>query len=117
MARTTIVARGDVIQVLAAPDVTDAYNSVVQDWSSSYVVAEGRASVQNYLANEDDVDRQTTIQGWRLISDDPALFNIILPTHRIAYNGQIFTVDSPAIMYRIFNRNHHTEVFLRRVDG
>lgn len=117
MARTTIVGRGDVVQVRAAPDVTDEYNSTVQNWAASYVVAEGRASVQNYLANEDDVDRQTTIQGWRLISDDPALFNVILPTHRVVYNGVTYKVDSPAVMYRLFNRNHHTEVFLRRVDG
>jgi hypothetical protein len=117
MSQTTIVAQGDTIQVYEAPDALDAYNSTVQDWSASYVVATGRASVQNYLANEDDVDRETTIQGWRLISDDPALFNKILPTHRILYNGTMFKVDAPAVLYRLFNRNHHIEVFLRRVDG
>ena len=117
MARTTIVGRGDIVQVLEATDVRDEYNSVVQSWTSPTVVAQGRASVQNYLANEDNVDRQTTVQGWRLISDDPALFDIIQPTHRVVYNGQTFEVDSPAVMYRNFNRNHHTEVFLRKVDG
>lgn len=117
MSQTTIVAQGDIVQVMEAPDVVDDYSSVVQDWDNAYVVATGRASVQNYLANEDNIDRQTTIQGWRLISDDPALFDVILPTHRILYNGTVYEVDSPAVMYRLFNRNHHVEVFLRRVDG
>lgn len=117
MSKVTIVAQGDIVEVYEATDVVDNYNSVVQDWTSPTLVATGRASVQNYLANEDNIDRETTIQGWRLISDDSALFDIIEPTHRILYNGTMFEVDAPAVMYRLFNRNHHVEVFLRRVDG
>lgn len=114
---TTIISRGDIVQVLEADEVRDDYNSVVQDWNNATVVAQGRASVQNYLASEDNVDRQTAVQGWRLISSDPALFNVILPTHRIIYNGVTYEVDSSAAMYRLFSTDHHVEVFLRRVDG
>lgn len=113
----SIIRNSDIIDVLAPSMVEDEYHSLVEDWTTPVIVASGRASIQNYLATEDDVDRQTTTEGFRLISDDPALFGVIQATHRIDYNGEILEVTSPEQMWRLFSREHHIELFLRRVDG
>lgn len=113
----TIIRNSDIINVLAPDLVEDEYNSIVEDWSTPTIVATGRASIQNYLATEDDVDRQTETEGFRLITDDPALFNYIDARYRIDYNGVILEVTSPEQKWRLFARPHHVEVFLRRVDG
>ena len=113
----SIIRNSDIIDVLEADLVSDEYNSLVEDWDNASIVASGRASIQNYLATEEDVDRQTETEGFRLISDDPALFGVIDARHRIDYNGTILEVTSPEQMWRLFGRDHHIELFVRRVDG
>lgn len=114
---TTIVRNGDLVQILEAAVTTDRYNSEVLDWDNASIVATGRASVQHYLTSEDDEDRQTETEGLRLISDDPALYRVIQPTHRIIYDGETFDVSAPDQNWRLFNKAHHVEVYLKRVVG
>ena len=113
----SIIRNSDIIEVLEPDMVPDEYGSIVEDWSSPTVIATGRASIQNYLASEEDIDRQTEIEGMRLISDDPALFGVIQATHRIRYDGTVYEVTSPEQLWRLFSKDHHIELFLRIVNG
>lgn len=113
----TIVRNSDLVEVIRPAKILDEYNSDVVDWSNSSVVAEGRASIQDFLATEDDTDRQTVTEGLRLISDDPALFDVITPDDRIRYIGTDYEVDAPIQKWRLFGRIHHIEVYLKRVVG
>jgi hypothetical protein len=114
---TSIVGNSDIVQVIRPPMVTTLYNNPQADWGNATVVASGRASVQDFLGTEDDTDRQTTTEGLRLISDDPALFNVIQPTDRIRYVGIDYEVDAPIQGWRLFGRLHHIEVNLKKVVG
>lgn len=114
---TSIVRNSDVISVLRGEKKKDKYNAEFVDWTTPQTVVTGRGSVQNFLGTEDDTDRQTTTEGNRLISDDPALFYVILPTDRVVYDGMTFEVDSAVQLWRLFGRPHHIEVNLKRVIG
>jgi hypothetical protein len=114
---TSIILNSDIIQVSRAQTITDQYNRVVKDWTNATVVASGRASIQHYLALEEDIDRETTTEGARFITDDPALKDQILPEDRVIYAGETWEVTSPAQDWRLFGRYHHTEMFVRRVVG
>ena len=114
---TSIISSSDIVQVIRALVTTNEYNNPEEDWDNAPVVASGRASIQDFLTTEDDTDRQTTTEGLRLISDDPALFNVILPTDRIRYVGIDYEVDAPIQNWRLFGRLHHIEVYLKKVVG
>jgi hypothetical protein len=114
---TSIVGNSDIVEVIRGQEYTDEYNRTEYDFSHPTVVASGRASIQDFLTTEDDTDRQTTTEGLRLISDDPALFNVLLPTDRIKYVGIDYEVDAPIQGWRLFNKLHHIEVYLKRVVG
>ena len=114
---TSIVRNSDFVSVLRGETKKDEYNSEYVDWSTPETVVTGKGSVQNFLNLEDDTDRQTTTQGDRLISDDPALFTVLLPTDRLLYDGKIFEMDSEIEAWRLFGRVHHIEVNLKRVVG
>lgn len=114
--RTSIVSGSDTVQIIAPTEVTDPYGSTRFSWSSPTLVAEGKATIQHFMASEDDDDRQTTIEGLRLISDDPALFNFDAK-HRVLYAGRTYEVDGEIQQWRFFSRVHHVEVYLRRVVG
>lgn len=114
---TSIIRNSDIVQVIRGAKIVDEYNSDFVDWSNPQIVASGRASVQHFLTTEDDSGRQTTTEGLRLISDDPALFGVIEPTDRIAYAGRIYEADAQPQDWRLFSRNHHIEIYLRRVVG
>jgi hypothetical protein len=114
---TSIIANSDIIQVYRAPIVEDEYNREVRDWSSATVVASGRASIQHYLALEEDIDRQTVTEGARLFTDDPAMQGQILAEDRVLYQGRYWEVTSPPQEFRFFSRYHHTEMFVRITDG
>lgn len=114
--RTTIVANSDVVQIIQGHEEVDEYNSTFTSWDTPTVVASGRATIQHFMSSEEDVDRQTTIEGLRLISDDPALFNF-MAEHRVIYAGRTYEVDGEIQQWRFFSRVHHIEVYLRRVIG
>jgi hypothetical protein len=114
---TSIIGNSDTVSVLRGTVVIDAYNSEFMDWNDPDVVGSGKASVQDFLTSEDSVDRETTTEGLRLVSDDPALFNVMLPTDRILYNGIIYEVDAPIQVWKLFARVHHVEVYLKKVIG
>lgn len=114
---TSIIRNSDLVDVIRAVKIKDEYNSEILDWSTPTVVATARASIQHFLGTEDDTERQTTTEGLRLISDDPALFDVIEPTDRIVYDGGVFEVDSPIQKWRLFARSHHVEMYLKRVVG
>lgn len=113
----SIIRNSDIIDVLRPLIRKDEYNADYSDWSVPQVVATGRASIQDFLTTEDDSDRQTTTEGLRLISDDPALFDAIQPTDRILYAGTTYEVDAPIQKWRLFGRMHHIEVYLKKVVG
>lgn len=114
---TSIIGNSDFVSVLRGVNKRDEYNSEYIDWSDPEVIVSAKGSVQNFLGTEDDTDRQTTTEGNRLISDDPALFEVMLPTDRILYDGKTFEVDSEIQLWRLFGRAHHIEVNLKRVVG
>jgi hypothetical protein len=112
---TSIIGNSDIVQIIRATETMDEYNLPVKVWNIT--VASGRASIQDFLTTEDDSDRQTTTEGLRLISDDPALFNRMLPTDRIRYAGIDYEVDAPIQNWRLFGKLHHVEVYLKKVVG
>lgn len=113
----SIVRNSDIVSILRGTETQDAYGSTIIDWSSPTTVVSGRASIQHFLTTEDDTDRQTTVEGLRLISDDPALFNVIKPIDRVSYSAKIYEVDAEIQHWRLFGKVHHIEVYLKRVVG
>lgn len=114
---TSVIRNSDVISVYRAPVIEDEYNREVSDWANATVVGSGRASVQHYMALEEDIDRQTETEGARLFTDTPDMRGMIQATDRILYDSRYWEVTSPPQEYRLFSRYHHTEIFVRLVDG
>ena len=114
---TSIIANSDFIQVLRAPVVVDAYNREVRDWDNATVIKTGRASIQHYLALEEDVDRQTETEAGRLFTDTPDMRGQIQAYDRVIYDGRTWEISSPPEEFRFFSRYHHTEMFLKLVNG
>lgn len=114
---TSIIRNSDIVTVLRGLKTRDKYNADAWDWSNPEAIVSGKASVQHFLTTEDDTDRQTTTEGLRMISDDPAVFDTMLPTDRILYAGKVYEVDAEIQQWRLFNRIHHIEVYLKRVVG
>lgn len=112
----SIVANSDTIQIIRGTVTTDQYGSERIDWSSVTVHASGKATIQHFTSTEEDMDRQTTIEGLRLVSDDKRLFDF-LPTDRVVYAGKTYEVDGEIQLWRLFGKPHHVEVYLRRVVG
>lgn len=114
---TSVIRNSDIVEVWRAPVVEDEYNREVYNWAAGVKVTEGRASVQHYLALEEAVDRQTETEGARIFTDTLDMRGQILATDRIKYDGRFWEVNSPPQEYRLFGRYHHTEMFLRLVEG
>lgn len=114
---TSIIGNSDIVSILRAEVKKDEYNSEYLDWSNPTTVVSVRASIQHFLTTEDDTDRQTTTEGLRLISDDPAIIDVLQPTDRILYDGIVYEVDAPIQQWRLFGKPHHVEVYLKRVVG
>lgn len=114
---TSIIGNSDIISVLRAPTVTDIYNRETKDWGSATVIKTGRASIQHYLALEEAVDRQTETEAGRLFTDTPDMKGVIQAEDRVIYDGRTWEVTSPPEEFRFFGRYHHTEMFIKRVDG
>lgn len=114
---TSIIRNSDVVDIVRGETKTDEYNSEYVDWTNAETIVSGKASVQHFLTTEDDTDRQTTTEGLRLVSDDPALFEVMLPTDRIRYAGRMYEVDAEIQQWRLFGKIHHIEVYLKRVVG
>lgn len=112
----SIIRNSDTIQIVRGTEVVDDYGSRRMDWSNPTVVAEGKASVQYFMTTEDNVERQTTIEGLRVISNDPNLFDF-LPTDRVVYAGEVYEVDAEVQQWRFFGKVHHIEVYIRKVTG
>ncbi len=117
MAEVSIIRNSDIVEVRRAPTVTDAYNREIKNWDSYTVVATGRASIQHYMALEEDNDRQTETEGARLFTQNPDMKGKILAEDRVLYDGRVWEVTSPPQEYRLFGRYHHTEMFVRLVEG
>lgn len=114
---TSIIGNSDVITVKRAPKVEDEYGRIIRDWPNAVTVVSGRASIQHYLALEEDIDRQTTTEAGRLFTDTPDMQGKIQAEDRVIYNGRTWEVSSPPEEFRLFSRYHHTEMFVRLVDG
>jgi hypothetical protein len=114
---TSIIRNSDIIQVLRAPIVVDAYNRSSRNWDAGAVVKTGRASIQHYLALEEDVDRQTETEAGRLFTDSLDMQGAIEAEDRVIYAGRTWEVTSPPEEFRLFGRYHHTEMFVRIIEG
>lgn len=115
---TSIIGNSDIVTVRRAPVVEDQYNRSIRDWNNAVTVKTGRASIQHYLALEEDVDRQTTTEAARLFTDTPDMKGAIQAEDRVIYaDGRTWEVTSPPEEFRLFSRYHHTEMFVRYVDG
>lgn len=115
---TSIIRNSDLITVIRAAYATDAYNRTLRDWDlPPTTVVVGRASIQHYLALEEDIDRQTETEGARLFTDTPDMRGKIQAEDRVIYDGRTWEVTSPPQEYRLFGRYHHTELFLRLITG
>lgn len=114
---TSIIGNSDIISVLRAPVITDTYNREVRDWDNATVVKTGRASIQHYLALEEDIDRQTETEAGRLFTDTSDMKGAIIAEDRVIYDGRTWEVTSPPEEFRLFSRYHHTEMFVRLVHG
>jgi hypothetical protein len=114
---TSIIRNSDVITVTRAPIVEDAHGREVRDWPNATTVASGRASIQHYLALEEDIDRQTTTEAARLFTDTLDMRGVVQAEDRVVYSGRTWEVTSPPEEFRLFSRYHHTEMFVRLVDG
>lgn len=115
---TSIIRNSDVITVRRAPVVEDEYGRSVRDWTTPVTVKTGRASIQHYLALEEDIDRQTTTEAARLFTDSLDMKGVIQAEDRVIYaDGRTWEITSPPEEFRLFGRYHHTEMFLRFVDG
>ncbi len=118
MPGTSIIRNSDIITVLRAPYAEDDYGSVYRDWElGATTVASGRASIQHYMALEEDIDRQTETEGARLFTDTADMRGVIQSEDRVVYDGRTWEVTSPPQEYRLFGRYHHTEMFIRLVVG
>lgn len=114
---TSIIRNSDIVQVLRATFSTDEYGSLVPNWASPTVVATGRGSVQHYLSLEEDIDRQTETEGARLFTEDTVFVGTLQAEDRLLYNGRTWEITSPPQEWRMFGRYHHTEIFLKLVQG
>ncbi len=117
MPGTSIIRNSDTITVLRGTLVTDEYNRTYRDFTSPTTVGTPRASVQHYLALEEDIDRQTETEGARLFTDDPSARGMIQAWDRVVYDGRTWEVVSPPQEYKLFGRYHHTEMFVRLITG
>lgn len=114
---TSIIGNSDIVNVKRAPLVIDAHGRTIRDWTTSTTVKTGRASIQHYLALEEDIDRQTTTEAARLFTDTSDMRGVIQAEDRVEYAGRAWEVTSPPEEFRLFSRYHHTEMFVRFVDG
>jgi hypothetical protein len=118
MMGTSIIGNSDIITVKRAPEIEDEYGRSIRDWANAVTLKTGRASIQHYLALEEDIDRQTTTEAARLFTDTPDMKGIIQAYDRVIYaDGRTWEVTSPPEEFRLFGRYHHTEMFVRFVDG
>lgn len=114
---TSIILNSDTVTVKRAPLIEDEYNRSVRDWANAVTVKTGKASIQHYLALEEDIDRQTTTEAARLFTDTSDMKGAIEAEDRVIYDSRTWEVTSPPEEFRLFARYHHTEMFVRLVDG
>jgi hypothetical protein len=114
---TSIIRNSDTVTVLRGTIVTDDYNREYRSWTSPTTVKTGRASIQHYLALEEEVDRMTETEAARLFTDTEDMRGVIQPEDRVVYKGRTWEVTSPPEEFRLFARYHHTEMFVRLIVG
>lgn len=114
---TSIIRNSDLVTVYRPSVVTDEYNREVSDWDSPTTVIVGKASIQHYLALEEEVNRMTETEAARLFTDTDDMRGQIQPRDRVSYDGRVWEVTSPPEEFRLFGRYHHTEMFVRLIEG
>lgn len=114
---TSIIRNSDLVTVLRAPIIKDEYNRELADWNNPVTVIVGHASIQHYLALEEEVDRMTETEAARLFTDSYDMQSAIQPRDRVVYDGRTWEVTSPPEEFRFFGKYHHTEMFVRYIEG
>lgn len=102
-----------------APETVDRYQNKKRDWANAVRTPMAGVNVQPAgsppVSDEDTVDRQTTVTGWRLYT--PRGMDVdLLETDRVEYEGMTFEVDGKVGRWRIAGKVHHVEVDLKEVD-
>jgi len=105
----------DFIEVLEAPDVITTLGETVRHLENAVVVATGYGTLQLYLSAEYDVDRDTTQRLGRIISDDPALYDVT-PKQWIRVNGVIWELDGHPQKWTLRGL-HHIECNIKLTEG
>lgn len=105
----------DLIEVLEAPDVITPLGETIRRFSSAVLVASGYGTLQLYFSAEYDVDRDTTQRLGRIISDDPALYNIT-PKQWIRVNGVVWELDGWPQKWTL-RGVHHVECNVKLTQG
>lgn len=102
-----------------APLVADRYGNKKRDWAAAERLTLAGVNVQPAgsppVSDEDTVDRQTTVTGWRLYSS-PGRDVDLLETDRLEYDGMTFEVDGKVGRWRIGTRVHHVEADLKEIS-
>lgn len=114
---TSIIRNSDIISVYRPTVTTDTYNREISDWTSPTLVVQGKGSIQHYLALEEEVDRMTETEAARLFTDTEDMQSMVQPRDRVVYAGRTWEVTSPPEEFRFFGRYHHTEMFVRLIEG
>lgn len=103
---------------LRAPLVTDRYNNKIRDWPNAARTDVAGVNLQPAASppdsDEDTVDRQVTVTGWRLYTP-PGMDLDLEETDRIEYRGRVLEVVGEVGRWEVAGRVHHVEVFLREV--
>lgn len=106
----------ETVDLLNVPYVDAGYNQTKPDYSAGTVIASGRATVQPFLSNEDDINRETTNQQFRLITDDPSLF-VATAKNAIRRYGVVYRIDGEPFVWYLNGKIHHVEMNLQIIKG
>jgi hypothetical protein len=104
----------DTAKLVRIPMIRGSYNDQ-PDFDHPVTLYEGPCSVQPFLGIEDEINRDTTITQYRLISDDPGFF-VATARDYVEYQGELWKIDGRPFIWRIA-LPHHIELNMRLVEG
>ncbi|MBW1600894.1 hypothetical protein JJV70_02005 [Streptomyces sp. JJ66] len=107
------------VTIVRAPLITDRYGSERRDWANAVRTLVSGVEVQPAAApaasQEDTIDRQTAVTGWRLYTRRGVDVDL-LETDRVEYDGMTLEVDGKIGRWRMGGRVHHVEAELKEID-
>lgn len=106
------------VTIVRAPLVADRYGNRVRDWPTATRTSVAGVNLQPASApaasDEDTVDRQVTMSGWRLYT--PRGMDLdLLATDRVEYGAMVLEVVGEVGRWEVGGRVHHVEAELKVV--